>query len=289
MSRRQLLVLVVAGLLALGGGGCATAAVSKVPDAAVIHAQLARQHLAAGRPLWALYSLREAVALAPGEPAYRRQLAGVLYDLGFADQAIAEMEQLLPLTGQQDFLLFELGTYRLAAGRIAAARQAFEAVVQLNPGFSLGYYYLAETLLRQGDYASAGRAAALAQRLGLPGFDMQRRLADLGIALPPQPWADDGGLIYLRRIRLTQAEQAHQLLQRLAQGERFEDLARAYGEAEEQRSGGYVGALVPSQLQPHLAARLQALRPFDSPQLIEQAGDWLLVQRIAPWQAPHRP
>ncbi|MBN2643979.1 MAG: tetratricopeptide repeat protein [Desulfuromonadaceae bacterium] len=248
-----------------------------------IHLQLAQRHLEAGRPFWALSSLRHALEQGTDDPNIHRQQAQILYDLGFVDQAVSEMEQTLRRATDEDYLYMELGVFALAGGQLAKARQAFERVLELNPGFSFGYYYLGEVLFRLGDYDRSACALVLARQLGLPGFELERKLTDFGQTLPEHPWPADGSAIFLRRISLVDGALAEVVLRRLGEGELFEELAREFSTGEEKDSGGYVGMLQPQDLNPQLAATLSGLNSFERPVLIQHDDQSWIVQRIAPF------
>ncbi|MCD6525713.1 MAG: tetratricopeptide repeat protein, partial [Desulfuromonas sp.] len=206
-----------------------------------VHLQLAERHLQAGHPFWAVHSYRRALETGADNPNIHRDLSRVLYDLGFVDQAIREMDLVLENAPEEDFLHMELGVFCLATGRLQRAQSEFSRVLELNPGFSYGYYYLGEVFYRLGNYNLASMALVMAQHLGLPGFDLERKLVDLGWQLPVKPWQDDPQLYHLRRITLKERSTAQEVMQRLDDGELFEELARQFSTGPEGQSGGYVG------------------------------------------------
>jgi hypothetical protein len=243
--------------------------------------QLAQRHIDAGHPFWAIHSFRQALASGADDPNTHRKLSQVLYDLGFVDQAVTEMELAINNVPAQDFLHMEMGVYRLAAGQLHKARAEFSRVLELNAGFSYGYYYLAEVYYRLADYDRAALALVLAQQLGFPGFDLQRKLTDLGWQLPQHPWHDDPERYCLRQILLDDKISAAEVMQRLEDGELFEELARQFSKSAEAQSGGYVGTMTLASMPPAFAAKLQGVESFSPPLLLESAQKYIIVQRIA--------
>lgn len=252
----------------------------KVSD---VHLQLAERHLQAGHPFWAVHSYRRALETGANNPNIHRNLSQVLYDLGFVDEAISEMDQALAMAPEEDFLHMELGIFCLAGGRLQRAKGEFSRVLELNPGFSYGYYYLGEVFYRLGDYNLASMALVMSQRLGLPGFDLERKLTDQGWQLPAKPWRDDLDLYHLRRITVDERSTAEEVVQRLDEGELFEELARQFSTGPEAQSGGYVGGIAPSNMPMVFAVKLAGVESFSPPLLLESGDSFHVVQRIAPF------
>lgn len=254
----------------------------KVAD---VHYQLAQRHLDAGRPFWAVHSYRRALETGAKNPNIHRELSQVLYDLGFVDQAINEMEEAIKAAPVNDFLHMELGVFCLASGRLQRAQVEFSRVLELNPGFSYGYYYLGEVFYRLGQYDDSSIALVLAQRLGLPGFDLERKLVDLGWQLPQKPWFETTTDYYLRRITLDSRATVDDVMRRLGDGELFEELARQFSTGDESQNGGYVGAIALKNMPADFAQRLAGGESFSPPVLLKADGVFHLVQRIAPFDA----
>ena len=250
-----------------------------------VHRQLAERHLDAGHPFWAVRSYRQALESGSDDPNIHRNLSQVLYDLGFVDQAIEELQLAIDRAPEEDFLHMEMGVFYLAAGRLPLAHKEFTRVLELNPGFSYGYYYLGEVLFRLGEYNLSSMALVIAEKLGLPGFDLERKLADLGWALPEKPWHCEPHIYHLRRITLPTLTQARQVMQRLEDGELFEELAREFSTGSEAQAGGYVGGISLASM-PENFSRELAGRPCYSPAvLLESSDGYHIVQRIAPFDA----
>lgn len=254
----------------------------KVSD---VHQQLAQRHLEAGHPFWAVRSYRQALESGSDDPNIHRNLSQVLYDLGFVDQAIDELRLALDHAPEEDFLHMEMGVFCLAAGRLPEAHRQFSRVLELNPGFSYGYYYLGEVLYRLGDYSLASMALVMAKELGLPGFDLERKLVALGWQLPQTPWQYEEHIYHLRRITLATLSQAREVMQRLEDGELFEELAREFSTGSEAQSGGYVGSISLASMPEGFARELAGRPCFSAPIMLKAADGYHIVQRIAPFDA----
>jgi len=279
MHKGILLVVLFVAVVA-GSPTRSSAEALKVSD---VHLQLAERHLQAGHPFWAIHSYRRALASGADNPNTHRKLSQVLYDLGFVDQAINEMELALKQAANEDFLHMEMGVFCLAAGKNQRALNEFSRVLELNAGFSYGYYYLSEVYYRLADYPHAAAALVLAQKLGLPGFEMERKLSDLGWPLPVQPWQTDSEDYCLRQIILDNKPTADEVMQRLSDGELFEELARQFSTAPEAVNGGYIGRMVLASMPEDIAAKLASVQIFSAPMLLQSDDHYIIVQRIAPF------
>lgn len=248
-----------------------------------VHLQLAKRHLEAGHPFWAIHSYRRALESGADNPNTHRQLSQVLYDLGFVDQAISEMELALKSAPGEDFLHMEMGVFCLAAGKMQRALSEFTSVLELNAGFSYGYYYLGEVYYRLADYNHAAAALVLAQHLGFPGFELERKLHDLGWQLPRQPWPNDDRLYCLRQIILSNKIDADDVQQRLQDGELFEELARQFSTAPEAVNGGYIGTMSLANMPDTIAEKLVDVAIFSAPLQLHAGDKYIIVQRIAPF------
>ncbi|MBD3222571.1 tetratricopeptide repeat protein [bacterium] len=101
------------------------------PDWALPHHGRGLALRAEGEPGAALAALRRAVALAPGRPRYRSNLASLLAEMGRGEESLAILRE---LTG--DFPRYAPGWFNLAvaelrAGRTTAARRALERAAAL--------------------------------------------------------------------------------------------------------------------------------------------------------------
>ncbi|OQY20296.1 MAG: hypothetical protein B6I36_01525 [Desulfobacteraceae bacterium 4572_35.1] len=250
----------------------------KVSD---VHLQLAQRHLDAGHPFWSIHSYRRALASGADNPNTHLKLSRVLYDVGFVDQAISEMDLALKNASDTDFLHMEMGMYCLASGQLQRALTEFKRVLQLNSGFSYGYYYMGEVYYRLADYDHAAMSLQFAQYLGLPGFDLERKLKDLGWKVPQSPWQDNNQSYCLRQIVLDNKSDAEDVQQRLADGELFEELARKFSKGVEADSGGYIGEMNLTSMPDVFARKLADVSSFSAPLLLESAGEYIIVQRIS--------
>lgn len=244
---------------------------------------MADRQAAAGRHFQAAKAYRHAIDLGLDGADVRFKLSLALYGLGLIDEALVEINQAQQLSPAANALHLPTGILYLAKGALALAAPQFTAALRINPGSADAYYYLGEVYYRQGDYQRAWLSWRMAQFLGHPGDGLQRKLPDT--VMPPDviPWRAAVDAVHLRSIPVTSSAEGEGVLARIAAGELFENLATERGTVASQGFGGYVGAVLPAELDPTVAAALRDREPFHPPVLLETAGGLQLLQRIAPF------
>jgi cell division septation protein DedD len=242
---------------------------------------MADRHAAAGRHFQAARAYRHAIDLGLDGTDVRFRLSLALYGLGLVDEAIGEINQAQQLSPEANFLHLPSGILYLANGDFALAAQQFTAALRINPGFADAYYYLGEAYYRQGDYPRAWLSCRMAQLLGHPGDGLQRKLP--GVAAPPDaiPWRVAADVVHLRAIPVGSLAEGQSVLGRIAAGELFETIATERGTEASQGFGGYVGSVLPADLDPIIVEALLDREPFHPPVLLETAGGLQVIQWIA--------
>jgi tetratricopeptide (TPR) repeat protein len=152
---------------------------------------LGAAYLEAGRTDEGLATLNQAARIDPGRQDIRVQLAKAYRLKGQLARADAELAKAAPATNanvaspfvqerQLDFdRLQEEGLLRMQQGRVAAAVKAFQTVAEIDPKHGPTQRHLAEAYARQGQFARASEAAALAAKLGAPvSATVQRQIDD---------------------------------------------------------------------------------------------------------------
>lgn len=273
----------VGWLLPLPAAALDRAGVAGFSREAVDSLELADRHAAAGRHFQAAKAYRHALDLGLDGADVRFRLSLALYGLGLIDEAVGEINQAQQLSPEANFLHLPTGILYLANGDLVPAAQQFVAALHINPGFADAYYYLGEVYYRQGDYQRAWLSCRMAQLLGHPGDGLQRKLP--GVAAPPDaiPWRAAVDVVYLRSIPVASLEEGQSVLGRIAAGELFENIATERGTEASQGFGGYVGSVLPADLDPLIAAALLGREPFHPPVLLAAAGGFRVLQRIAPF------
>jgi tetratricopeptide (TPR) repeat protein len=148
---------------------------------------LGTAYLEAGRLDVALAALRQGIAIEPSRPDLRIQLARAYRLKGSLDAAEEQLKLAKP-TGttapastfnqqqvDSDFYL-EQGLVRLQQGRLEAAAEALQKVLDMDPDQGPANRGLAEVYLLQGSYARSAEYAARAEKLGFPLPEVKRKL-----------------------------------------------------------------------------------------------------------------
>ena len=104
------------------------------------HIDRGNRYLVNNQPFMAVNEFRQAIDKGSDDPVLYRNLAVVLYDLGFIDEAITEMVKALALTPDSNFLKRELGIMYLSKDKYSMALEQFVSILKSNPGFSEAYY-----------------------------------------------------------------------------------------------------------------------------------------------------
>lgn len=110
-------------------------------------------------------------------PILRRKLAALLYDMGFVNEAIAEMEKVVEASPDTYTFRMQLGTFYLAKDRPEKAKEQFMAAVEINPGVADAYCYLGTLFYREKEYDKAWMAVKTARNLGYKGQGLIKQLS----------------------------------------------------------------------------------------------------------------
>lgn len=243
-------------------------------------------HYEEGRNFQAIDEYRQAIEGGMDHPELHRKLAIVLYGRGLLDDAIIEMEKALVLSPDTDLLvIMELGILYLAKDRLENAQIQFFAALQVNPGFADAYYYLGEVFLRKKEYDMAWLFLKMTQRLGLKAQDLMRKL--IGVSNEPgvevEPRLETGEDMYIRQILVHTREKAENILNRISEGELFDDLAFAESMGPNATRGGFVGRFRPSELHPNVAQAVHKREILSEPVIVQTEKGFHIVQRIMPF------
>ncbi|UCH44750.1 MAG: tetratricopeptide repeat protein [Nitrospiraceae bacterium] len=247
------------------------------------HVDRGNRYLINNQPFMAVKEFRQAIAKGSDDPVLFRNLSVVLYDLGFIDEAITEMEKALALTQNSNFLRRELGIMYLSRNKYTIALEQFVAILKSNPGFSEAYYYLGEIYYKTKQYDMAWLAANMALRLGHTGNDLADRLSAKSEAPKQMPWSNPGEEIYIRQIRVDLRRDADEIAARLQRGDLFENIAGEFDETIDADLGGYRGSLSPNELHPLITRALTEREPLSEAVIIQTEKGYHIVQRLIPF------
>jgi tetratricopeptide (TPR) repeat protein/septal ring-binding cell division protein DamX len=259
------------------------AAVAGGSEAAKVHIASGDRYAEAGQNFLAAREYRQAIALGFDGANVHWKLSLSLYGLGLVDEAISEISTAQELSPDVNYLHLPTGILHLAKGSLDEAARHFVAALLINPGFADAYYYLGEVYYRQGDYQRAWLCESMAKTLGHPGGSLRHKLEAVSAAPRLVPWREDPGVLHLRLIKTSSREEAQSVFDRLAAGELFEYIAAERGAEANQGFGGYAGIVVPGELDPAIAEALLGQDVFHPPLVVETAGGYQILQRIAPF------
>ncbi len=214
-------------------------------------------------------------------PVLRNKLARLSYNLGFVNEAISEMEKVVDTMSHNADYRITLGIYYLAKDNFDKARDQFFAALEINPGSTHAYYYLAELFLTIGDYDMAWMSIKMAKRLGYGGNDIIHRLSSLYSAPTVNPWDHDRDNVYVRVINVDTYEQAEQIVRRIAEGELFEEIANKESRGLIPGNGGFIGVSTLVEVDPKISDTMRTQEIFATPVIIKTEKGFHITQRIA--------
>lgn len=148
---------------------------------------LGSAYLEAGRVDAAVAALEGAAKLDPETPDIRVELARAYRIKGSFDLAEQQLtvaraslpkQPTLALQRLETTMNVELGVVRLQQGQLAPAATALEQALTIDPDSGPAHRYMAEVLMRQGQYKRALEHAVRAEQLGSPLPDAQRKEID---------------------------------------------------------------------------------------------------------------
>lgn len=228
-------------------------------------------------------ALKEATTMAGDKhPSLHMRLGILYYGLGLIPEAIAEAQKAVALAPTSKWYKYDLAKFYYVDKQYARAEQQFLDLLAQDPGFTLGYSYLAELYTRNKNYDMAWLSLQRARLLGHQGRRLEEKLATRSskptenfLLLPPER-------SLFRYIKLPSEQEAKNVLAEIAGGKLFENLEL---ELKKDKSGDMVfGLLGIAEIKDTAtAASLRNQVPFASPTLIAGEEGALIVQKIAPF------
>ena len=246
------------------------------------HLEKATNHIKAHRHFRASDALKEAARLGGAEhPSLHMRLAILYYGLGLIPDAIAEGEKAVNLVPTSKWYRYDLAKFYLVDKQFDEAENGFIALLKLDPGFTLGYYYLAEVYFQKKQYDMAWLSLARASLLGHQGTRLLNKLSPLS-SKPTEDFRDipDNKKLF-RFINLSTNREAEAILDDIKGGKIFHTL-----ELEERRksdSGADFGVIMFSEFRSSVATALRDSTPYATPKVIQTGPDFRVIQEIAPF------
>ncbi len=233
-------------------------------------------------------SLRKAIDLDGSKhPSLHMKLAVLYYSLSLIPDAIREGEKAVSLSPSSKWFRYDLAKFYFANNQLDRAEKHFTTLLSLDPGFTFGYYYLAEVYILKQRYDMAWLSLSRAKSLGFKGTFLEEKLLPL-TKKPTEHFKKTTDDKLFRFIKLASREKAEEVLQNIRSGKLFEKMELQL--KKNHVSGFGSGIMTLSELKKSLADTLKTSKPYSSPQIIKTGSDYRIMQRIMPfdpsaWQA----
>jgi hypothetical protein len=245
----------------------------------ISHIEQGDQYLYNNRPFMAVNEYQAAIKKGAREPALYRNLAVVLYELGFVNDAITEMKKAVELSPDTISFHIELGIFHLAKEEYGDAKKQFINVLERNPGYADAYYYTGNIFFRTGDYDMAWLFARMARMLGHRGMGLMDNLSAVSEAPAVEPWKQSGNNVVIRQLLVDTEDRAKEMVDRISKGELFEELAIEV-DTSVNADGGYLGNFRSSELDPKIAEAMGNMEVLSKPVIVKTAQGYHVLQRI---------
>lgn len=215
------------------------------------------------------------------QPVIHMRLATLYYDLGLITDAIAEGEKAVALAPADKWHKYHLAKFYFVDKQYARSENQLTSLLQLDPGFSQGYFLLAELYYRSNYNDMAWLSLQRAYLLGHQGKHLRERLA-LHSSKPAEDFSKfSKKATVFRFIKYPSEEEAKRGLDEISRGKLFEHLELDVKTHEQ--SGVKFGAMNFAEL-PRSAAKTLTTRPlFSPPVIIKDGAEFRIVQAIAPF------
>lgn len=256
---------------------------TKTEISASSHEEKGDKYVAAHSFFLAVEEYQQAINQGINHPNLFRKLSSILYKTGFVDEAIIEMQKAVSLLPCADILRIELGVLYFARDRLEKAKEQFCVALKNNPGLTHSYYYLGEIFLRTGDYDMAWLCVNIAKRHGYKGQDIIRKLSILSKEPDIDPWSTNEKDLYIRQILVHDYKKAENIVDRIAEGELFEDIAFKESLGPNANVGGFMGDFRSSEMHPDLANALLEREVLSDPIIVETEQGFHIIQRLTPF------
>ena len=246
------------------------------------HLEKANNYIKAYRHFEAGDELKEATKLGGTQhPSLYMRLGILYYGLGLIPEAIAEGEKAVALAPTSKWYKYDLAKFYYVDKQYAKAEEQFITLLKLDPGFTLGYYYLGELYFRNKEYDMAWLSLKRANLLGHQGKNLEERLSPLTRKPAENFTKNDKNNMIFRFIKLSSEEEAKKILKEIGKGKLFENLElelkkEKVGEAD-------FGVMDLNELKDSVADSLRNRPPYSPPVVIKTGSDFRIMQRIAPF------
>ncbi len=216
-------------------------------------------------------------------PILRRKLAMLYYKMGFIEEAISEIEKVVESSPATSSDRMMLGTLYLAKGDDESAGRQFVSALEVNPGNTYAYCYMAELFLKEENYGMAWLSVKMAQHLGYEPEGLIRRLREVSTESAIDPMSAERKNLTLRLILVNTYSKAREILDRISGGELFEEIAGKESIGPGRNAGGYMGELNADDVGTEIAEAMNDHDAFAAPVIVTTGSGFHIVQRIVPF------
>jgi len=234
----------------------------------------------------AIEEYNQALKQGINDPILHWKLALLLYQEGFVEKAVVEMEKAAAMSPDAENIRIELGKLYFASNRLEMAKDQFIAVLEINPGYASIYYYLTELFIRMEDYSMAWMSINMARRLGFRGQEIMERLRVSSKEPDIGKMKGNEEDLYIRQIVVDTYDKARDLKMLISEGELFENIAQKESKEASAERGGFMGHFKPSELHPEISKALLDREVLSNPVIVKTENGFHIVQRILPFDIP---
>ena len=231
----------------------------------------------------AVMALQQAIRLADDQyPSIYMRLAILYYGLGMIPDAIAAGEKAVALAPQTKWYKFDLAKFYLVDKRYPQAKEQLLALLQIDPGFTLGYVYLGEVYLALGQKSMAWACLRWADQLGRDG-DLLRQKLQIAGGRPPagSETLVSGQPGYFRFIKVESRKDADAVLKQITDGKSFENLEMELQNTKSIHAD--FGLITAPELDQNVAGQLATVKVFAPPVVVRTGSDYRVMQKILPF------
>ena len=231
----------------------------------------------------AVLALQRALRLADDKyPSIYMRLALLYYGLGMIPDAVAAGEKAVSLSPQTKWYKFDLAKFYLVDKRYQQAKEQLLALLQLDPGFTLGFVYLGEVYLALGHKNMAWTCLEWADRLGHDSDLLRQKLQIAGGRPSAMPEAlAKGQPGYFRFIKVESRKDADAILKEIANGRSLENMELELQNGKSIHAD--FGLITVSELDERVAGQLAVVKAFAPPVVVQTGSDYLVMQKILPF------
>lgn len=242
----------------------------------------ANDYIKAYRHFEASDALKEATKLGGDRhPSLHMRLAILYYGLGLIPEAIFEGEKAVALAPSSKWYKYDLAKFYFVDKQYDKAEEMFNRLLQLDPGFTFGYFYLAELFFEKGEYDLAWLSLQRAKKLGHQGTRLEKQLAPLTSKPVEDPGEGKESGELFRFIKLSSPEKAKEVLDKIWNGRLFENLELEL--KKDKNAEADFGVMVLGELKESVAASLKNSVAYGSPVIIRTGPDYRIMQKILPF------